>query len=91
MLPQHLLTESTESRVTCLESGQTGTLRVRVVYQARGREQQRSPLYLALFTPDDEYQQWDEEDQDYSRTSIAAEFKTRDELEAYVSGGYSSA
>jgi hypothetical protein len=63
---------------------------VRVVYQARGREQQRFPLYFALFTPDDEYQEWDEEDQEHSRTSSFAEFKTREELDAYVSGGYSS-
>jgi hypothetical protein len=91
MLPQHLLTESTERRATCLESGQTGTLRLYVVYQARGRERYRSAMYRALFTPDDEYQSWDEEDQDYSRTSIGAEFKTRDELDAYVSGGYGSA
>ena len=61
---------------------------MRVVYQARGRDQQRHALYRVLFTPDDVYQEWDEEDQEYNRISIDAEFKTRDELDTYVLGNY---
>jgi hypothetical protein len=91
MLPQHLVGEESHSRVVCLDTGQTGNLRLKVVYQARGRSQNRTSLFMASFTPDDTYQQWDEEDQDYNRVTVVAEFKTQEELDSYVARQYKEA
>ena len=84
MLPQHLLTERIDHRAACIASGETGDLSLSVVYQARGREQKRTPKFAAWFTADDMYQKWDEEDQEYNRSSVMAEFCSREELDAYV-------
>jgi len=84
MLPQHLLTESTDHRAVHTESGETGELSLSVVYQARGPEQRRTPKFAAWFTADDIFQEWDAEDQEYNRSSLMAEFCTREELDAYV-------
>ena len=88
MLPQHLLTERSDHRAVHIASGETGDLSLSVVYQARGREQQRTPKFAAWFTPDDQYQEWDIEDQEYNRSSLMAEFGSREELDAYVSSTY---
>jgi hypothetical protein len=88
VLPQHLQTERTDHRAVHIASGETGALSLRVVYQARGQEQNRVPTFFAWFTADDVYQEWDEEDQDYNRSSLMAEFRSREELDAYVSSTY---
>ena len=88
MQPQHLLAESSERQVTCLATGQSGTLLVQVVHQARGKEQNSAPSFRVLFTADDAYQEWDEEDQEYDRCSVGAEFSTREALDDYVASHY---
>ena len=91
MLPQHLIGEKSESRVLSLDTGQTGKLRWSLVYQARGKAQNRTSLYIVLFTADDMYQEWDEEDQDYNYVSVAAEFRTREDLDFYITSRYKEA
>lgn len=88
MLPQHLLTESTQRRAVRLASGEKGALFVRVVYQARGKDRDRAPSFRAWFTADDAHQEWDEDDQEYDRSSTGAEFATQQELDVYVSRNY---
>ena len=82
----------TEATTTLTRAaGQAGTLRATVVYQARGPKQQRVPLFRASFTADDLYQEWDEEDQVFFRSSVLGEFMTQADLDAYVARTYKTA
>ena len=88
VLPQHLQIEKTDHRAVHIASGETGVLSLRVVYQARGKEQSRVATFSAWFIADDVYQEWDEEDQDYNRSGLMAEFRGREERDAYVSSTF---
>ena len=85
-------TDATESRAVDLLSGEEGTLVLRTTIRIRGNHL-KGPVPVTIrhecvFTPDDKYQEFDEDDKEYNRVSYSKDFSKEEERTFYTNNKF---